>query len=83
LNVGFRLEADGRCGAEIKQTVRKLASRAKNVAQSSVSADFSGSDRPEAAKIRLNSAFVDQSTQFSHGLQDFCDGDFRPKIGGR
>ena len=58
--------------AKIKQTVRKVAIGPKTVSQKAVLSDCSGSDRPEAAKIRLNPGLADQSKEFSHGLQDFC-----------
>ena len=58
-------------GAEIKQTVRKLAIAVKIASQRAVSRNFSGSDRPEPAKIRLKFPLEIRRTEFSHGLKEF------------
>jgi hypothetical protein len=59
-------------GAKLLQSVRKLPTRPKNVAQNSVFDDFSGSDRSEAAKARPDSESAIRLGEFSHGLFDFC-----------
>jgi hypothetical protein len=67
----------GRCAgvdqlgrAKLKQSVRKLPTRPKNVAQNSVFDDFSGSERSEAAKARPDFRVRDRLAEFSHGLQE-------------
>jgi hypothetical protein len=57
---------------QVKQTVRKLAIRPKNVAQNSVCDDSSGSDQPGAAKTHLNFGIGIASPSFRTACKNFA-----------
>jgi hypothetical protein len=59
-------------GADFMQTVLKPASWPKNVARTPTCGDFSRSDRSHVAIARPNFGRLDQPSESSHGLHDFC-----------
>ena len=56
-------------GTKLLQTVRKVASRPKNVARNPTISDFSRFDRPQTAKIRPSTGIGDRLTDFSRSLE--------------